>query len=141
MSLLRPNQRISVKQFAKGYLIGVALTIAVFLIASYAHCAVGKKHDNSLGVPMFLDNPFTYKAGAVVAMAYVEGGIVVRVQPIGTYSLFTEDILLCGSPAQMFSGKTNPMVLTYRTKASRLVEGLGCHEIVSVSSLKTENIQ
>jgi hypothetical protein len=129
------------KQFIGGYLLGVALTIVVFILASTAHCAVGKKHDNSLGVVMEFDNVFTYKAGSVVAVAYVDGGIVVRMQPLGMYSLYTEDILLCGSPVLLFENKTNPMVLTYRTKASRLIEGIGCHELNNVSSLKTEKLQ
>ena len=119
------------------------LTIVVLLLVALvatARCSVSTKHENSLGVPMYFDNPMTYKAGAVVAVAYVgEGkGIVVRVQPIGTYSLYTEDLLLCNAQGtvEMFLNKTNPMVLTYRTKASRLIEEIGCHELISVDSLK-----
>lgn len=125
------------KQFFKGYLIGVALAVFVFLTASYAHCAIAKKHDNSLGVVMSFDNPMSYKAGSVVAMAYVENGLVVRIQPIGTYVLFTEDLTFCGASVEKFMGKTNPMVLTYRTKASRTIEGVGCHDLTNVSSLQT----
>jgi hypothetical protein len=61
----------------------------------------------------------------------------VRIQPLATYSLFTEDILLCGVPADKFIGKSNPLVLTYKTKASRLVQGIGCHDLVRVDEMKT----
>ena len=129
------------KQFAVGYLIGVALVAMLFVLAPLAHCAVGNKHVNSLGVPMFFDNPMTYKAGSVTALAYVDGGLVARIQPIGTYSLFTEDILFCSTSPEKFLNKSNPMVLTYRTKASRMIQGVGCHELVVVQSIKTESIK
>ena len=122
----------------KNILFLTALGLFILLcLLSTSKAAVGKKHDNSLGVTMFLDNPNTYRAGAVTSVAYVHDGLVVRIQPIGTYSLFTEDILFCGASPDMFLNKSNPMVLTYRTKASRMVDGIGCHELINVSSLKT----
>jgi hypothetical protein len=126
----------------EGKKVWLAIALIVGAMVAVGRCSVSTKHENSLGVPMFMDNPMTYKAGAVTAVAYVgdNKGIVVRVQPIGTYSLFTEDILLCNSrgTVDMFLNKTNPMVLTYRSKASRLVDTLGCHELISVDSLKTK---
>ena len=114
--------------------------LVITMLATGAHAATtaAQKHGNSLGVVMSFDNPNTYKAGAVVAVAYVgdrgNSGIVVRIQPSGTYSLFTEDITFCGGP-EKFLNKTNPMVLTYRTKAHRTIDGVGCHELVRVDSL------
>jgi hypothetical protein len=129
------------KQFLKGYLLGLALVAVVFLITSYAHCSLGKKHGNSIGSPMYVDNPMTYIAGSVVSVAYVEGGIVVRVQPIGTYRLYTEDKLFCGNgTVDQFRGVANPVVITYRIKASRLIEGLGCHQLVGVDGIKTKEV-
>ena len=114
----------------------------IVLLLNSAQGAVGKKHDNSIGNIMYFDNPFTYKAGAVTAVAYVsEGkGLVVRMQPIGTYSLFTEDLLICDVPVEKFQNMSNPMVLTYRTQAHRIVEGIGCHELISVDSLKPKEV-
>lgn len=89
--------------------------------------------------PVYTENPYTYKVGTVGNVDFVEGGIVIRVQPLATYSLFTEDILLCGrleELAKMFEGKRNPLVLTYRTRASHTVEGIGCHTLVRVDELK-----
>jgi hypothetical protein len=126
----------------EGKKIGVIVGALVLLLVSIGKCSVSK-HENSLGTPMYMDNPFTYKAGAITTASYVaEGkGIAVRIQPIGTYGLFTEDILFCGEPVAMFQNKTNPMVLTYRTKASRTIEGVGCHELIRVDSMMKENMQ
>ena len=105
----------------------------------YAEGAIAKKHhDNTIGTPMYETNPYTYLAGNTTEVFDIESrkGLVVRVQPLHTYELFTEDILFCGSPVEKFLQKKNPMVLTYRIKASRMVEGIGCHELVRVDELK-----
>jgi len=126
------------KQFVVDYLIGVALVALICLLSIFSHGAVGKQHVNSIGTPMYMDNPFTYKAGAIIAVAYVANGkgLAVRVQPIGTYGLFTEDILFCGTPTESFLNMTNPMVLTYRTRANKMIDYVGCHDLISVYSLK-----
>jgi hypothetical protein len=128
---------------SEGTKVWIAIAILLMCVVATAHCAVSKKHENSIGSVMYMDNPMTYKAGSVRNVAYVDGGsaIVVRVQPIGTYGLFTEEILLCGGNSiDKFLNMSNPMVLTYRTKASRIVEGIGCHELVSVDSIKPKGV-
>jgi hypothetical protein len=60
-------------------------------------------------------------------------------QPTGTYQLFTEDVLLCKQPVEMFIGKKNPMVITYETRAHKTVQGIGCHELKRVDELKGDN--
>jgi hypothetical protein len=121
------------------------LVLALFLLLeAESQGAVSKKHDNSIGSLMYEDNPMSYVAGSVRSIAYVDGGkaISVRVQPIGTYSLYTDEKLFCGSNVvERFRNVANPMVLTYRTKASRLIEGVGCHELVSVDGLKPKELQ
>jgi hypothetical protein len=132
---------IKVWQF---YVLEFLVLGVILLLVNLAHGAVGKRHDNSLGTVMYMDNPMSYVAGSVTAIAYVDEGkgIVVRVQPIGTYSLYTEEKLFCNPGAvEKFKNVGNPMVLTYRTKASRLIEGIGCHELVSVDGLKPKEIQ
>lgn len=122
--------------------VGAVGLVTMFLFAllagllTNAHCTVTAQHNNSVGVVMDNNNPMTYKAGTVSVSGNVKASIVLRIQPIGAYSLFTEDILICGHPAILFSGKANPLVLTYRTKASRIVDGIGCHELVHVDSLR-----
>ena len=121
----------------------VTVVCWMLILVCFAAASVGK-HKNSLGVVMENDNPMTYKAGSVTAVAYVEEGkgIVLRIQPIGTYSLFTEDLLMCynDNVVPMLLNKGNPMVLTYRTKASHLVGGLGCHSLVHVDALQQEEV-
>ena len=133
------------KQFVKGYLIGVALVAVVFLLTSAAHCAVGKKQSNSLGSVMYAENPLMYQAGYIAqggdAIANVDGNLNIRIKPLETYMLYDESILFCGLPTDMFNGKTEPFLLTYERVAHRQVRGVGCHELVAVHSLKTEKIQ
>lgn len=128
-------------QFIKGYAIGMALTFAVLLIASTAHCTTSGAKKNATGFLAYTGNPFTYKEGAVKAVAYIgtknNTGIVVRLQPRGTYALFTEEILLCGTPVEMFEGKQSPMVLTYETVAHTTIEDIGCHRLVSVDEVRS----
>ena len=68
----------------------------------------------------------------------MDDAVVVRIQPLATYNLFTEDILLCDKKklAEMFEGKHNPLLLTYKTKASRMVHGIGCHDLVRADELQ-----
>lgn len=114
------------------------------LITSLVHCSTTPKKSNTTCwlpegcVTQYQDNPYTYKAGLVAASGFVDDSITLRVQPLATYSLFTEDILICDrdKAAEKFEGKHNPVLLTYKTKASRLVEGLGCHDLVRVDEVK-----
>jgi hypothetical protein len=133
------------KQFVKGYLIGVALVAVVFLLTSAAHCAVGKKQSNSLGSVMYAENPLMYQAGFIAqgsdSVSDVDGNLNIRINPLETYMLYDESVLFCGLPVDMFQGKTEPFVLTYERVAHRQVRGVGCHELVAVHSLKTEKIQ
>jgi hypothetical protein len=127
----------------------ILLLIAVFFIVSSGHCSTKSKKDNSTCwfpegcVAQYTTNPYTYKVGALIGGEIIGSneGAVVRIQPLATYGLFTEDILLCGVPADKFAGKSNPLVLTYKTKASRLVQGIGCHELVRVDQLQEEKPQ
>ena len=128
------------KQFLGGYLIGVALVAIVFLTATYAHCAVSKKHDNSLGFVQYDSNPLMYMAGSLAesdgAVSNVDGNLNLRILPLGTYALFDESLLFCGVPMDKFVGITSPFVLIYERKAHTSVRGLGCHVLVDVRSLK-----
>jgi hypothetical protein len=125
------------------YIFFFSLLAVLFLIwPFFVHASVTTKHGNSLGVVQYQDNPYMYKAGAVIAGYAVDNGkaLVLRIQPIGTYSLFTEDILICNYPIEMLASKMNPMVLTYRTRASKMIQGIGCHELVHVDELKPKEL-
>jgi hypothetical protein len=126
----------------------IVLLIVLALVA-IGRCATNPKKSNTTCwlpegcVTQFTENPYTYKVGALTNASIIgdNEGVVVRIQPLATYSLFTEDLLLCGVPADMFLNKGNPLVLTYKTKASKTVQGIGCHELVRVDEMKTETPQ
>lgn len=120
------------KEFGLPMLIVFAIIILCVTMGT-AHCTTTKKQGNSLGAVISQDNPLTYKAGWISEGDDVDDGnaLVLRMQPIGTYSLFTEDILLCNSPLDMLQGKSNPILLVYETRARRTVQGVGCHKLIN----------
>jgi hypothetical protein len=116
----------------------VLLTLLVLLYTGLTEAAISTHGKNSLGAIIYQDNPFTYKAGAIVKGVDVDegAGLNLEIQSVGTYSLFTEWVLLCGSPVDALNGKKNPMVIAYETVAHRTVEGIGCHNLVKVYEIK-----
>jgi hypothetical protein len=143
MSIARDPQGAFEEVIHLLFMIGLTC-IVFFVLAKTAHCATTSsvKHGNSLGVVIDFTNPNRYVEGQVQAVAYVgtgdHKGLVLRIQPRGTFSLFTEDLLFCGEPVDLFIGKTNPMVLTYENVAHTSVEGIGCHILKSVDEVKTQ---
>jgi len=119
---------------------GVALTIVVFILASTAHCAVGKKHDNSIGSVMYTENPLMYQAvelsSAPGFISNVDGNLNLRVKPLGTYMLYDESVLFCGMPLDKLRNlRGDRFVLTYERVAHHTVQGLGCHNLVRADSI------
>jgi hypothetical protein len=131
-------------KIAEGLAFSIVIFLVIMILASLGHCAISKPHSNSLGVPMYKENPLMYQAGSFVttsdAASVVDGNLNVRIRPISTYMLFDEAILFCGVPTEKFDGVTEPFVLTYRRQASRSVRGIGCHELVRVDSIKEKRI-
>ncbi len=130
--------------------VAASIALALFLLsvmliglAGFAHGAVSKKHDNSLGIVQYQTNPFTYVEGIISNVSLVGTGVNLRLQPRGVYSLFTQEILLCDydNVAEKFTGKRGLMVLTYETVAHRSIEGIGCHSLRSVDEIKEEKLQ
>lgn len=118
------------------YLVFVLIILAAFVASG--RCAVSKKpNGNSLGVVQYQNNPFTYKEGIIVEAEYIglEEAVSIRIQPRGTYGLFTENILLCSGADTLLTGKKNPMVLTYETRSHHLVDGIGCHDLIFVDEV------
>ena len=117
-----------------------ALITIVVLAASTLGHATTTQHRNSLGVPMYTVNPYIYEAGEIVDYAIVEKGegLSIRVKPLATYLLFDDNLLLCGVPADKINGHENPMVLVYRRVSSRMISGIGCHDLIEVRSIKAE---
>jgi hypothetical protein len=133
------------KKKACGLLLVGILLLAIIAMTTFARGATTSQHTNSLGAVQYQDNPNTYLAGSVTAVNFVGDpknyGVVLRIQPIGTYSLFTEDVLFCGDPSDLFAGKIGPVLLVYETVAHHTVGGLGCHQLAIVHALAEEKIQ
>ena len=124
--------------------VAAAIALILFLLSvmtaltNFAHGAISKKHDNSLGVIQYQSNPLTYFEGSLVSGAVIDRGVNLRFQPRGVYSLFTQEILLCDydNVTEKFEGKRGLLVLTYETVAHRSIEGIGCHRLVGVDEVK-----
>jgi hypothetical protein len=121
-----------------GYALFILFVLALILWPLLLHATTTAKHDNSIGVVQYTTNPNLYIVGAVSEILSIDNdkGIVVRIQPAGTYALFTEDLLLCGYPVDKFVGKANPVVLTYEVQAHKMIEGIGCHRLINVQEIK-----
>jgi hypothetical protein len=120
----------------------IALTIAVIVLACSkpAHGTATQPRPNSLGVEEIYQNPYTYLfALPVSGVLLADGNFTnMRFQPYAAAAMFDESILFCGDVSEFFNGKVNgPVVLTYRTQASRMLEGIGCHDLVSVFQVQT----
>lgn len=118
---------------------GAVITAFILAVAYYAPAAVSKKHGDSIGVVMYQTNPNSYIEGSVADVALVGKGVNIRIQPRGSYGLFSEDILFCDlkEVTGLFSGKTGPVVLVYETVTHRTIEDIGCHELRVVDQVKT----
>jgi hypothetical protein len=118
----------------------IYVVLVMMLLVIAGKCAVSKPHSNSLGIPMYNTNPLMYTAGSLAntadSVSNVDGNLNLRIKPLGTYMLYDEQILFCGLPMEKFQGIIEPFVLVYERQAHRTVQGVGCHELVRVNSLK-----
>jgi hypothetical protein len=125
---------------------GAILFVAVMLALAIALCIQGhatttSSRKNSLGVLAYERNPYVYVAGDAGEVFDIDNGaaINIRVNPIGTYQGFTEDLLFCGTKElELFQGKHNPIVLVFGAVAHRTVEGIGCHQLLRVEQIDPE---
>lgn len=123
------------------------LVIALLIVAGTAHCAINKKHENSLGLNIPYENPYTYMFGSAVAGNFVQDSkgkyhTNMRFQPYGTFSLYSESILFCGEVGDQFNsaGFDIPLVITYKRVAHQSVQGIGCHELEHINKVVGEEL-
>jgi hypothetical protein len=117
-------------------------TLLLLLCTGLSEAAISK-HSNSLGTISYEVNPYTYEVGSVVTGFDIDDGkgLVLRIQPLGTYALFTDDLLFCGNPVDRLAGKHNPLAITYETVAHRTVRSVGCHELIRADELKDNKVK
>jgi hypothetical protein len=120
----------------------VQLLFVAFLLAVAAQGATSApRHDNGLGVVIEYNNPDMYNFGVVRDAAIVRAGERVatnlRFQPYGTFTLYTEQVLLCGMPTDELidRARKGPVVLTYKRQAHEAVDGIACHDLEGVFSV------
>jgi hypothetical protein len=127
--------------------VGLGL-IALFLVlicVSLAHADTTSKHKNVTGAVISYSNPNIYLQGRVISGALIESGdkkyLNIRFQPSHTFELYTEDVLFCDAQNVLdkFVGKENPVVLIYERVAHESVQSIGCHNLLGVSEVKSEN--
>jgi hypothetical protein len=113
------------------------ITILLFL-ANSAHCSTTKPQTNSLGVVQYSINPYIYEAVQNIAeVTEIDGNMNLRVKPIGTYMLYDDNLLLCGLPTDAFQGIREPFLITYERVAHISVRGVGCHRLVRVDNIES----
>ena len=135
------------KKKSAGIVLGTLLGMLALLmtLAVAGHCSAVGKHKDSIGVVMEQTNPNSFIAGDVTNVEYAgteqNYGMVVRVQPLKTYTLYTDELFFCGNPQELFAGHHNPMVLVYETQSHHTVEGIGCHDLKAVRDVLPEKIK
>jgi hypothetical protein len=125
------------------YVFVIMMAILTLITAISGHCTTTssqKNRSNAFGAVIYQENPYAYIAGYAEQVFEVGShqGMVLRVQPLSTYELFSVDFLFCGYPVDLFQGKENPIVLVFEKQDHRMIEGMGCHNLVDVKEIKPE---
>ena len=124
--------------------LGLIALALVFICVALAHGSTTSRHKNATGAVIEYSNPNIYLTGSVISGALIESGdkrfLNIRFQPSHTFSLYTEEVLLCDAESviKKFTGKSNPVVVTYERLAHDSVQSIGCHVLVGVSEVKSE---
>ena len=113
------------------------LIVVTMALVALGHCSTTVKHPNSLGTVSYDRNPLMYEAvNHIVEASNVDGNLNLRVNAVGTYMLYSDDIiLLCGIPTDKFTGVDEPFVLVYERQSHRSVQGVGCHTLINAYSI------
>ena len=124
------------KKFVATLIILVLSVLAVLaMLITITHASTTKALPNSLGVPEYTYNPNTYLLALPREGQQLEGGYNIRFWPFGTPELYDESVLFC-SIEDKFEGKTGVLIVVYETRAHRVYQGIGCHELRGVFEVK-----
>ena len=120
----------------------VSITILAF--CGFGHCTTASKHKDSLGVIMEQTNPNVYLSGTLLDGSVFDADgrefTSLRIHPLKTFSLYDEDLLLCGNRAEDFQGDVSLILITYERQAHETVQGVACHELKGVDEVHESNI-
>ena len=70
--------------------------------------------------------------GSVIRSNKGRVAVNLRVQPYGTFELYTEEVLLCGEPTDALRHASGAIVLVYKRVSHELIDGVACHEFDDV---------
>ena len=133
--------------------VGFTIVLLLFMvcISILAHCSDTTKQCmlpegcNSLGVVISNVDPNVSLVGSIVSGEMHQDkdgrvGTSVRVHPKAMYALWDESILFCGDESERLSTPDGNLLIgnyafTYRRAASRLIDGVACHELVAVDKI------
>lgn len=112
----------------------IVLALPLLIDSARAHgTTTPAPRPNSLGVHETYQNPNTYILALPLDGQILDGRFTnIRFAPYAAAALFDQTILFCGDVTEQFEGKTGPVTVTYRTQASGMYRGVGCHELISV---------
>jgi hypothetical protein len=119
------------------WLLILAMLIIMPMIAAHAVVTTTSKHSNSLGVVQYTENPVQYLEASIVGGSIHGDFTTVRFQPVGTYTLFTEDVTFCGDQSEKFNGKMGAVVLAF----SKVQHHRDCYDLYSVHEVKEEPLK
>src|ERR1700676_1887334 len=113
------------------------LAVLLMLMMGVGHCATSapRRGDNEFGAVIEYTNPLVYNLGVIKDAKIVRKdahiGTRLMFQPFGTFTLYTEQVLLCGQPTDELinAASKGPIVLAYKRQAHEAVDGIGCHEL------------
>ena len=126
------------KEMSLEFVTGATLGLLIFvLLVAIAHGSITQPRPNSLGVKETYQNPNTYLLALPVDGQILDGRFTnIRFQPYAAAAMFDQSILFCDDVTDQFTGKTGPVVITYRTQAAGMYRGVGCHTLLSVFEVK-----
>lgn len=120
-----------------GNILGIVLCL---VIGAHGEVPSGARHTNETGAVIEYTNPLMYNMGIIVDADLVRTDKRVatnlRLQPFGTFELYTEQVLLCGQPddalLDVLLHPPAPVVLAYKKQAHEMVQGVACHEFEAI---------
>ena len=124
----------------------ILFTLAVITIGltGFAHGATTSKKSNAFGAVTPTIDPNVSMVAAILSVEQHRDrdgrvGLNFRLHPLYSYSLFDESLMFCGDVVPMFEGKVATFqAFTYRRAASRLIDGIPCHELRGVNDVVTK---
>jgi hypothetical protein len=126
------------------FLFMIVLSIAIVLgLSTLGHCRVASKNDpNATGFIPYTQRPIQYLEGSIIeGNIHNEGTDVhprllttLRIQPTGTFALFTEDYTFCGNIKKDVDGKVGTVVFAF----SSVMHHSDCYDLYSIHTVKSE---